>query len=112
VEKRPPAEFFLPFRRQPVLLRTMIRWKLPPWIRRLSFALPRPFRATVDYVRDVKPILAQNCYRFHAARSRSPACGSTTAASLREGGDTGPASSPASRWPITSSSRRSPARVT
>jgi mono/diheme cytochrome c family protein len=47
--------------------------------------------APVDYVREVKPILAQHCYRCHGASQQKGGLRADTAAFLREGGDTGPA---------------------
>ncbi len=47
--------------------------------------------APVDYVREVKPILAQHCYRCHGASQQKGGLRADTAALLRTGGDTGPA---------------------
>ncbi len=46
--------------------------------------------ATVDYVNDVKPILAQHCYRCHGSSQQKSGMRADTAAFLREGGDNGP----------------------
>jgi hypothetical protein len=45
----------------------------------------------VDYVRQVKPILKQRCYACHGALKRKAGLRLDTAASLRRGGDGGPA---------------------
>ena len=54
----------------------------------LASSLPA---APVDYVRDVKPILAQHCYRCHGSSQQKSGLRADTAASLRTGGDSGPA---------------------
>jgi hypothetical protein len=46
--------------------------------------------APVDYVRDVKPILSQHCYRCHGASQQKSGMRADTAAFLRTGGDSGP----------------------
>ncbi len=46
--------------------------------------------APVDYVRDVKPILTQHCYRCHGASQQKSGMRADTAAFLRTGGDSGP----------------------
>ena len=46
--------------------------------------------APVDYVREVKPILTQHCYRCHGASQQKSGMRADTAASLRTGGDSGP----------------------
>src|SRR5689334_11553658 len=48
----------------------------------------------VDYLRDVKPILAKNCYQCHGAKAQKGGLRLDTVASLNEGGDTGPAITP------------------
>jgi mono/diheme cytochrome c family protein len=50
-------------------------------------APPRP----VDYVRDVKPIFAQNCVKCHGPDRRRNGLRLDTAAGARKGGDSGPA---------------------
>jgi hypothetical protein len=45
----------------------------------------------VDYLRDVKPILAARCYACHAAIKQKGSLRLDTAALVREGGETGPA---------------------
>jgi hypothetical protein len=47
--------------------------------------------APVDYVRDVKPILAAQCYRCHGASQQKGGLRADTVAGLRAGGDAGPA---------------------
>ncbi len=46
--------------------------------------------APVDYVKDVKPILAQHCYRCHGASQQKSGMRADTATFLRTGGDSGP----------------------
>jgi len=50
--------------------------------------------AAPDYVRDVKPLLAQNCYRCHGASQQKGGLRLDTAASALKGGEHGPAFSP------------------
>src|SRR5438552_18607387 len=45
----------------------------------------------VDYLRDIKPILAARCYACHAAIKQKGSLRLDTAALVREGGATGPA---------------------
>ena len=56
----------------------------------LAFGAPLAC-ATVDYTRDVKPILAEHCYRCHGARQQKSGLRMDTVAFMRAGGDTGPA---------------------
>jgi mono/diheme cytochrome c family protein len=48
-------------------------------------------QGTVDYVRDVKPILAQHCFSCHAAKITKAKLRLDTAASMVKGGASGPA---------------------
>jgi mono/diheme cytochrome c family protein len=48
----------------------------------------------VDYLRDVKPILAQNCVKCHGPDRRRNGLRLDTAAAARKGGDSGPAVTP------------------
>ena len=57
----------------------------------LAVALPA---APVDYVKDVKPVLAQHCYRCHGSSQQKSGLRADTAAFLRTGGDSGPAFEP------------------
>lgn len=45
----------------------------------------------VDYTRDVKPIFKQHCYRCHGASQQKGGLRADTVASLKTGGDVGPA---------------------
>lgn len=54
-------------------------------------ALPAMAAAPVDYVRDVKPILARHCYKCHGAREQKSDLRLDTAASALQGGQRGPA---------------------
>ncbi|MDP3071062.1 MAG: PSD1 and planctomycete cytochrome C domain-containing protein [Opitutaceae bacterium] len=54
----------------------------------LASALPAA-SAAVDYLRDVKPLLAQHCYRCHGASQQKGGLRADTVAFLREGGDAG-----------------------
>jgi mono/diheme cytochrome c family protein len=49
------------------------------------------FAAPVDYVRDVKPILAEHCYRCHGASQQKGELRMDTAALALKGGENGPA---------------------
>ena len=53
-----------------------------------------PSPGPVDYVRDVKPILAQNCVKCHGPDRRRNGLRLDTAAAARKGGDAGPAVTP------------------
>jgi hypothetical protein len=50
-----------------------------------------PPAAEVDYVRDVQPILARSCTSCHGPQKQRRSLRLDTAASVREGGDSGPA---------------------
>jgi Protein of unknown function (DUF1553)/Protein of unknown function (DUF1549)/Planctomycete cytochrome C len=50
-----------------------------------------PAAETVDYLRDVKPILSSRCYACHGALRQKASLRLDTAALLRKGGDGGPA---------------------
>ena len=54
-------------------------------------ALSPSARAEVDYVRQVKPILAQHCFACHAALKQQSSLRVDTAASMLKGGDSGEA---------------------
>jgi mono/diheme cytochrome c family protein len=55
-------------------------------------AVPHAIAAPpVDYVRDVKPLLARNCYECHGAKAQKGGLRVDTVAALKTGGDTGPA---------------------
>jgi mono/diheme cytochrome c family protein len=45
----------------------------------------------VDYLRDIKPLLAQHCYACHGARAHKGGLRLDTAAAIRKGGKAGPA---------------------
>src|SRR5262245_47250457 len=57
------------------------------------FLLPIPAGGAgpVDYVRDVKPILAKTCYRCHGPDKQRSGFRLDTVAAAIEGGDSGPA---------------------
>ena len=50
----------------------------------------------VDYLRDIKPVLAARCYACHGAMEQKASLRVDTAASLRAGGDSGPLIEPGS----------------
>jgi hypothetical protein len=52
---------------------------------------PLPAAERVDYLRDVKPLLAARCYACHGALQQKSGLRVDTAGSLRAGGDSGPA---------------------
>ena len=49
----------------------------------------------VDYLRDIKPLLAKNCYECHGAQKQRAGLRLDTAASARKGGNSGAAIVPA-----------------
>jgi hypothetical protein len=57
-------------------------------------SLPAGEPAAVDYLRDVKPLLARRCYACHGALKQKGGLRLDTAASMRAGGDSGPAIEP------------------
>src|SRR5262245_36283837 len=54
-------------------------------------AAPPP---SVDYARDVKPLLRERCYACHGGLKQKGGLRLDTAALIRQGGDTGPAAVP------------------
>src|SRR6266849_1389473 len=48
----------------------------------------------VDYLRDIKPILAKNCYECHAAQKQRSGLRLDTATAILKGGDSGPGITP------------------
>src|SRR5688572_4856632 len=60
----------------------------------LGFAVVSATAAPVDYLREVKPTLAENCYRCHGASQQKHGLRLDTAASVLEGGDGGAAIKP------------------
>src|SRR5258708_28970822 len=65
------------------------------WLCRFSLVLFASFcvRAAtpIDYAREGKPILAQNCYRCHGASQQKSGLRLDTAAFALKGGESGPA---------------------
>ena len=57
----------------------------------LSLAGPATGGERVDYLRDVKPVLARRCFACHAALKQCSGLRLDTAAAIRRGGDGGPA---------------------
>src|SRR5262249_1183404 len=56
-----------------------------------SFILhPSDAADPVDYLRDIKPILAQHCYECHRAHKQRSGLRLDTADALRKGGESGP----------------------
>ncbi len=66
---------------------------MTPFLTLLLAAAPAvaPSPGPVDYVRDVKPILAQNCVKCHGPDKRRNGLRLDTAAGARKGGESGPA---------------------
>ena len=64
----------------------------------LLFTVPRMARAEerIDYVRDVKPILAENCYRCHGVKRQRSSLRLDSATAVLLGGDSGAAIRPGS----------------
>ena len=52
--------------------------------------------AAVDYLKEVKPILAENCYRCHGGSQQKAGLRLDTVTSARKGGETGAAVKPGS----------------
>ncbi|HZM06543.1 MAG TPA: DUF1549 domain-containing protein, partial [Candidatus Saccharimonadales bacterium] len=67
--------------------------KVPPWclIALGSFGCFSLLSAPVDYAKEVKPVLAANCYKCHGANAQKGGLRLDTASSALKGGDTGPA---------------------
>ena len=65
----------------------LIELMLPGWL----LAGEPPSASTVDYSRDVKPILSNRCYDCHGALKHKAGLRLDTAALMRKGGDSGPA---------------------
>ena len=51
--------------------------------------------APVDYLREVKPLLTEHCYKCHGASQQKSELRLDTAAFALKGGENGPASNPA-----------------
>src|SRR5438270_6614018 len=68
--------------------------KFWPTVFLLLIAHAAAFAAT-DYLREVKPLLAENCYRCHGASQQKGRLRLDTAALAIKGGDNGPALKPA-----------------
>jgi hypothetical protein len=68
---------------------------LLPAVRSASLQGAEPSKAdTVDYLRDIKPLLSKHCYACHAALKQKSGLRLDTAALMRKGGDGGPAIEP------------------
>ncbi|MFI5456343.1 MAG: DUF1553 domain-containing protein [Isosphaerales bacterium] len=77
--------------RAPPLVLLVLIGLLPP---RGLPAGEQPSPSTVDYSRDVKPILSKRCYDCHGALKHKAGLRLDTAALMRKGGDSGPAVEP------------------
>src|SRR5678815_5602019 len=55
----------------------------------MLFSAPLLCAAPVDYVREIKPLLAENCYKCHGASQQKGGLRMDTAASAKKGGDAG-----------------------
>ena len=62
----------------------------------LLWADDTPGRPSVDYSRDVKPVLSKRCYACHGALKQKAGLRLDTAALMKKGGDSGPAIEPGS----------------
>src|SRR2546423_14864961 len=71
----------------------MVRWF--PWLAGLLYSLtaqgPSCGAEPVDYLRDVKPLLAARCYSCHGAVRQKSRLRLDTAEFIRKGGRSGPA---------------------
>ncbi len=74
-------------------MRTRLKLNLPLLIL-LAQVSPTGAGAAVDYVREVKPILADHCYRCHGASQQKGGLRLDTAVFALKGGDLGPALKP------------------
>src|SRR5437588_7180396 len=68
-----------------------MKWSFPLLVGFALFAARGSAAEPVDYVRDVKPILAKNCYACHGADKQKAELRLDTAAAARKGGISGPA---------------------
>jgi mono/diheme cytochrome c family protein len=59
-----------------------------------GFAVVSAIAAPVDYLREIKPVLAENCYRCHGASQQKHSLRLDTAAAALKGGESGPAIQP------------------
>jgi mono/diheme cytochrome c family protein len=57
----------------------------------MSLPLAAPAAEPVDYLRDIKPILKERCFACHGALKQQSGLRLDTGASIRHGGDSGPA---------------------
>ena len=77
--------------RTPQLVLLVLIGLLPP---RGLPAGEQPSASTVDYAREIKPILSKRCYDCHGALKHKAGLRLDTAALMRKGGDSGPAVEP------------------
>jgi len=70
----------------------MLSWKHA--VAGLALTGTLPAATPVDYLRDVKPVLAQHCYRCHGASQQKGGMRADTVAFLKAGGDAGSALKP------------------
>jgi len=77
--------------RTPQLVLLALTALLPP---RGLPAGEQPSASTVDYAREIKPILSKRCYDCHGALKHKARLRLDTAALMRKGGDSGPAVEP------------------
>src|SRR5437667_11066073 len=75
----------LGFRPLPALVAFAVL-SVPPWLTSSAWAAP-----PVDYLKDVKPLLAKNCFQCHGAKAHKGGLRVDTLQALLAGGDTGPA---------------------
>jgi mono/diheme cytochrome c family protein len=68
-----------------------LRMKLPSLSLASVFVAAPVFAAPADYLRDVKPIFAEHCYRCHGASQQKSGLRMDTAAFALKGGENGPA---------------------
>ncbi|MGN6547552.1 MAG: DUF1549 domain-containing protein, partial [Aureliella sp.] len=72
-------------------MRALLRWTVFPCLTLIYSALPAAAAGEVDYLRDVKPLLAKHCYACHGALKQEGGLRLDTAESMRTGGDSGAA---------------------
>ena len=64
------------------------------WVIHLSFLQAADLAVSVDYERDIKPILSKHCYACHGALRQQSGLRLDAVQLIREGGDRGPSISP------------------
>ena len=64
------------------------------WLNLVVYAFVAQSRAAVDYLREVKPVLTEHCYKCHGARQQKSGLRLDTASLALKGGENGPSLKP------------------